>query len=153
MFIKNKGFTLIEVILSAMILVGLLVGLISLYIYCFDLQETARNTSIALNAARGKLEEIKNSDFDSIESAYDGAVFDLNELPGAKMRTEATPVGGSDLLLDLRVVVCWRQKGGRIIGEDTVNLNGQLDSGEDANVNNRLDSPVELVTSIAKKEL
>lgn len=148
---KNKGFTLIEVMICTGILITLFVSLISIYFYCFDMQENARNTSFVLNNARAKLEEIKNSNFDAIVTTYNGGVF-FTTLPSGAMRTEATVVVGSNgNLIDLRIVACWRQRAGRIIGEDR-DLDGQLDAGEDANGNGKLDSPVELNTSISKKE-
>jgi hypothetical protein len=52
-------------------------------------------------------------------------------------------VGETDLL-ELTVSVCWKQKG-RVIGEDK-DLDGVLDSGEDANGNGMIDSSVELKT-------
>lgn len=152
---KNKGFTLIEVMICAAILVGLLVGLISIYVYCFDLQETARNTSLALNAARARLEEIKNSAFKTIQPAYynngNGQMISLLPAFNGALRvtlpgTDRGYVWGSNQnLIDLRVVACWRQKGGRIVGTATLDGTG--------NFTNCTDSPVELVTSIANKGL
>ncbi|RKY38479.1 MAG: hypothetical protein DRP75_04445 [Candidatus Omnitrophota bacterium] len=148
---KERGITLIEVIFATTLLLALLAGLLSLVLYCSNLQETSRNISIALNEARAKIEEIKSTTFSQIVSDYNAKVFSLSSLPGpGVMRTEASYVSGSgNNLIDVRVVVCWKEKG-RVIGEDS-NLNGVLDAGEDSNGNGRLDSPVELSTSIANR--
>jgi len=56
---------------------------------------------------------------------------------------------GYDRLLEVILTVSWKQRDGRIIGED-LNLNGILDAGEDANSNGRLDSPSELRSLISE---
>lgn len=140
---KNNGFTLVEVMICAGILVGLFVGLISIYLYCFDLQETARNTSLALNAARARIEQIKTADFDDIED-FNGQIVQLAE-PVGVLRIGAEDVTGSNNnLIDIRVVACWRQKGGRIVGTAALDGNG--------NFTDCTDSPVELNTAISRKE-
>lgn len=142
---KKSGLTLIEIMIAMAILVGLSVGLLSVFVYCFDLQETSRNTTIALNGARAKIEEIRDSSFDAIIATYNGQISNLTT-PSGKMRTEASYVSGSSSnnLIDIRVVVCWRQKGGRIIGNATLDILG--------NMTDCTGSPVELVTSISKRQ-
>lgn len=52
---------------------------------------------------------------------------------------------------EARVIVCWRQRLGNIIGED-VNLNGVLDTGEDTGGKaGELDSPCELISAFVKR--
>lgn len=62
------------------------------------------------------------------------------------------PIPGSDNLKEARVVVCWKQRLGRIIGEDK-NLNGKYDTGEDmaGGYSSELDSPCELISAFAKR--
>ncbi len=48
-------------------------------------------------------------------------------------------------LAQITVSYCWRQKNGLFVGED-VDLDGNLDPGEDTNGNGIIDSPVQLVT-------
>jgi type II secretory pathway pseudopilin PulG len=161
---KGAGFTLAEVIISVAIITGVLVGLLSLSLYCLDLQETANNTTIALNEARKKIEDLKSQYFNSLIPAGQNSqeqILDLKtdlklKLEG-KMRVELEYAKNIDNtynrnLIDLRLLVCWKQRGGRVIGEDK-NLNGRLDTdtGEDQNGNEKLDSPVEIVTAISNK--
>lgn len=144
------GFTLVEVLVCMALLLGLFFGGMSIYVYCFELQETARNTNGALNDVRAKLEEIRNSNFDSIVTTYNAKVFNLSAING-KIRTEALFVTGSNNnLIDIRVVACWRQKGGRIIGEGKIDGAGVVFS--DLNGNGKIESLVELVTAISKKK-
>lgn len=164
--VKNKGFSLVEVMVCIAILASLFVGVISLNIYCLDLIETARNITIASNTARTQIEEIKNMGFDDIRSTYVAAAGGASQsvllnspvsVDGV-MRVEATDVNGSDQnLLDLRVVVCWRQRGGRIVGEDNgagggIALDGILNGTEDVNGDGELNSPVELTSAIMKRQ-
>ena len=68
---------------------------------------------------------------------------------GAEAVSRVTTVSTGDLYL-VTVSVCYRTKGGRVIGEDA-NLNGTLNTGEDKNGNYVLDSPIQLTTYVAKK--
>ncbi|MFP4472346.1 MAG: hypothetical protein ACLFPX_00555 [Candidatus Omnitrophota bacterium] len=51
---------------------------------------------------------------------------------------------------EVQVSVCWRNKNGRVYGEDA-NFNGVLDAGEDANGNGRVDSPASLISRVFKR--
>lgn len=147
---KSPGFTLVELMVATLILGVTLVGLLGSYISCLDLNDLSKNTSLAINIAQTKLEEIKNHDYALIKNDYDptnqGKPFDITGLTGKGVSyvDDTNP----NLLL-VTVTVCWRQQNRRIIGEDS-NLNGQLDSGEDKNLNNRLDSIAQVITYIAK---
>ncbi len=130
-------------------------GVMSVYICCFNFQENSRNTNIILNEARAKLEEIKNSKFDSIKTTYNAKVSDLSAIDiDGKIRTEVNNVLDTDDkamdLLDIRLVVCWRQKGGSIIGECKIDGFGNL-VFSDLNGNGKIESPMELVTAMSKK--
>lgn len=147
-----SGAFLIELMIAAAILIIVLVGYLQLSIYCFSLMETARGSSIAIGQAQDKLEEIRNTDFGEIASNYGpggtpGNIFSLTQLTG----TGVIYIDSiSPLLLEIEIVINWQEKGNRIIGEDT-NLNGSLDVGEDTNGNGKLDSPLSLVTLIARR--
>lgn len=131
---KSKGFTLVEVILSAAIMSGVLVGILSLFVYCFNLQETSRNKSSALFQMRGKLEELRSMDFDDLitfvalnytasnDIAFNGSQgYYYQEFPlesvgqAGVVRVEvAAPSENQDfndaVLLDLRAISGWKQK-------------------------------------------
>ncbi len=154
------GFTLLELLIAVAIAVVVLGSLLSLANYSLDLEDTNRNLAAAFNAARGKAEEIRNTSFDSIIATFNNQVFDPSGFTAgeAKGRVTAAIVTGSDNnLIDTRVAVCWRQRGGRIMGEDNGNgggtaLDGQLNGGEDANGNGLLDSPCVLNTAIRRTQ-
>lgn len=146
------GAFLIELMIAVAILVIVLVGYLQLSIYCFGLTETTRNLTVAITEVQGKLEEMRNHNFDSIVGDYSqggdpGNTFSLTQLDGmGVIYIDNT----NPELLEIEIFASWQEKGNRVIGEDA-NLNGILDSGEDNNGNGKLDSPVSLVTLIAKK--
>jgi hypothetical protein len=150
-FIDNrKGFTLIEVMLAAAFLIIVLGGLLATYISCFELISTSRNLTLAVNAARGKVEEIRDYSFNQIYSDYDNTTFTVNEMSAGNSRGVVYVDNTNPDLLQVIVSVCWRQRANRIIGED-LDLDGNLDTGEDTNPNNMIDSPAQLITLITAR--
>lgn len=98
--------------------------------------------------AQERLEEIRNHNFYRIYSDYDNTTFEVTGIEEAKGRVDVDNTDPD--LLKITVTICWKQVGGRIIGED-LNLDGDLDTGEDSNGNEQLDSPVQIVTLMAKR--
>ncbi len=164
--IKCKtGFTLAELMVASLVLVTILVGLLASFVTCLDLNETSRNLTTALDAAQQKLAEIREHSFGDACSYYngrsvddDGNPDDVDDMPPGESRrivyVYVDPGVNSCSTYNctcdydvLRIVisVCWRQKSGRIIGEDK-DLDGVLDLGEDKNGNNQIDSPAQIVT-------
>lgn len=141
--LKGAGFTLLELTLTAVILTGVLVALLGVAIYCFNLAETDYNTGIAYHSAREQAEAV----FSAVGSITAGNTTFIPANFEGIGRLEITEV--SPDVFQVRAVVCWRQRGRRIIGED-VNLNGALDGGEDSNDDGVLNSPCELITLMTK---
>ena len=141
-----RAFTLIEVMLGALILIVVMLSIIATYIICFELVYTSRNMTFAVNSAQMKMEEIKNHGFYNIFADYNNTTFDIDELPvGESMGIVYVDNTNPDLL-EVTISVCWRQRG-RIIGEDS-DLDGSLDLGEDLNGNGIIDSPAQLISLI-----
>ncbi|MBI4355343.1 MAG: hypothetical protein HY597_02680 [Candidatus Omnitrophica bacterium] len=140
---SNTGLTLFELIIALAIFVVSIGSLVVAQDGCLALAEGARNTTIGLNLAREKAEEIRAVAFGNVP-AYDGQTFTLAAW-GAPHRGVVRVVTTDPALLEIYISVSWRQRGNRVVGEDT-NLNGVPDAGEDANGNGRLDSPASLVT-------
>ncbi len=115
------------------------------YLRCMELTETAGNTSKAIEGEKSQMEEILATPFDQLVSTYNQTTFTINGLNG---------IGVIYIIDDsindfykIKIVFCWRQKNGRIIGEDK-NLNGSLDNGEDSNGNGQIDSIAVLETAV-----
>jgi len=117
----------------------------------FILADLARDITNANNAVRARIEEVKRADFTNLDS-FNGTTFDLSGFDAAESegRIEVRDVAGYTDYKEIRVVGCFMSRG-RIIGEDT-NFNGVLDlgQGEDADGDGVLDSPVEVITLVAK---
>lgn len=142
--LSNKGFTLPELMMSAMITVIAFMGILYTYARYLELDELSRNTGIALQTVQNKIEAIKNTDFEDIYTTFNNQTFTTTGING---RGVTTIDNSNDHLMLITVTFCWRQSNGRRMGEDT-NLNGVLNSGEDANSNSLLDSPVQLIAYI-----
>ncbi len=142
-----KGFALPEVLLATAIAAFAVCGILLMYIASMDLIRTSKNASMATSAAQGLIEEIRNTPFPDIVTNYNGLKFSVNNMPANSGIVYVDDTDPEFLLVT--VSVCWRQ-GDKIVGED-LNLNGDLDAGEDTNSNLRIDSTVELITQVVNR--
>ncbi|MBU1147969.1 MAG: prepilin-type N-terminal cleavage/methylation domain-containing protein [Candidatus Omnitrophica bacterium] len=150
MKMKNKGFTLLELMITAAILVIAITGLLALFTGLSSLNQNSKNITLAMIACQDKMEEIRDSDFSTLYVNYNGANFDPAGFPTADAEGAISINNTDPDLLEVCAAVSWRERSNRIIGED-VNLNGSLDGGEDLNGDNRLSSPAEIVTLIGER--
>ena len=146
---KKSGFTLLELMIAAGIIIVALVGLMSTYIACFDLNETTRDTNFALSMAQRILEEIRSTTFSSIASNYNGYNFTVSGMPANSSYGYVKVDSANSTFLNVTVGVCWKQKNSKVIGEcgDV----GGVFAFSDANGNSVLDSPVQLSTLMAQR--
>ena len=152
MRIKNSvtsltGFTLAELAIAAAIFAIAATGILSVFISSASLSESAGNITRMTNLAREEIEDtIKSTRFDNLVSYV--------KLPPAvpndtSLACYVTPHPAIANLRQVTVVVCYREKQNRVIGEDQ-NLNGILDGGEDLNGDGRLSSLVEITTFVSR---
>ena len=141
---SNKAFTLIELMVAAAILLVTLVGILLSYVRSLELAELSKNSSIAVNAVRSRMEQIRNTQFSQILATYNNVTFTAAGFNGLGI-SYVTAVNAD--LLQVTISFSWRQSNRRVIGEDK-DLDGVLDAGEDKNGNGILDSPVEIVSDI-----
>lgn len=144
---KSRAFTLIELMVAAVVFILAFVGILLSYLKCLELNEISKNSSLAVRATKGRLEEIRNKTFNQIKASYNNVPFTAAGLSGMGV----SYVDDTDPnLLKITVTFCWKQYSGLIVGEDK-NLNGQLNAGEDKNGNNLLDSPTTMVSYVYKR--
>lgn|SRR3989338_603852 len=148
----NRGFSLAELLVTVGILVTVIIILLQLFVYNSVLAELSGNMGYVLSDAQTNLEEIRNSDYSLITTNYasggtPGNTFNLSQGQG---RGVIYIDSSNASLLQVTVVFCWRNKDGRVIGEDT-DLDGILDAGEDLNSNGQIDSKAKFVMKIAKR--
>jgi hypothetical protein len=149
--INKNAFSLLELVIACAVLMFIVIGLIYTYIACFELNEFNRGLTLANNALQAQMESIRETPFDNLIS-LDGTTFTLNGFPvdSAIGVRDIYATAYSDLIY-VRLVACWRQNLGRIVGEDT-NLDGTLQQPEDVDSDNVLDSPAEIVTFLSRTE-
>jgi len=138
------GFTLVELLVSTLILMVVIVSLLVSYIRCLELTELSKNMASAINVSRSRMEQIKNTDFDQVATNYNNVSFTSANFNGRGV-SYITTVNPD--LVQVTITFCWRQTNGRIIGEDQ-DLDGLVSAGEDMNGNGILDSTVQLVNYI-----
>ncbi len=142
---ETGGFTLVELLIATLVMLEVFVAVVLGLVQGLAVNELSRDTALALSAARHRLAEIENAPFSQVHATYHNTTFTTPGLDGLG----TVRVDDSDpKLLVVSATVCWREKDGRVIGEDR-NLNGILLSDEDDNGNGVIDSPVQLTTLIS----
>jgi prepilin-type N-terminal cleavage/methylation domain-containing protein len=161
----KKGFSLVEIMVTVAVLGVVIIGLLKSFIYFSAHANTAEHLTLAMSKAQTKLEEMRGHNFDNILADYGpsgtpGNVFFLTRandgIDGSGVIYLTSLNSG---LLQVEIVVCWRNKDGRFIGEDNGGnnpakaLNGILDTaeGEDVDGNVKLSSGATIISMIAKR--
>ncbi|MFH1359536.1 MAG: hypothetical protein ABIJ41_00670 [Candidatus Omnitrophota bacterium] len=152
MMSAKKGFTLIEVLFTAGLLIAGIIGLMQVFIQSSRLSTMSANMTFVMSEAQTKLEEIRDHTFNLIATDYAqggalGNTFPLSKVNGTGVIY--LKALNADLL-EVKIVVSWRTDDNRLIGEDS-DLDGVLDEGEDQNGNGELDSVTMLATLISKR--
>jgi type II secretory pathway pseudopilin PulG len=142
-----NGFTLAELIVAAGIMAVVFAGILMSYVRCMELNEASQNKSMAVKAARSQMELIRNSNYNNLVANYHGVTFNVTGFVG-KGVSYVTVLDAKNTRVI--VSVSWRQKNGRVYGEDK-NLNGVLNAGEDKNSDSMLNSPVDITTRVFKR--
>ncbi|MDP8229618.1 MAG: prepilin-type N-terminal cleavage/methylation domain-containing protein, partial [Candidatus Gorgyraea atricola] len=72
---QKSGFTLLELVMAVAILVVAITGILAIFAKFIALNEDARSLTIALTSCQDKMEEIRNSNFDTVFANYDATSF------------------------------------------------------------------------------
>jgi hypothetical protein len=139
--------TIIELMIAVLLLLPLLTVVMQNFITCMHLNASAEGTSKAIWQERTLFATIEKTPFDDIYNTYNNKTFPLVGLNGY-MVTYVTQTDAD--LLTVHISAAWKDLRGRCNGED-VDVNGQIDAGEDKNGNGRLDSNVGFSTFIYDK--
>lgn len=67
---NNSGFTLIELMVAAFILVVGILSTLELFNYCSYLAEMSGNTNYAINQAQSKIDEMRAASFSTLTTSY-----------------------------------------------------------------------------------
>jgi len=148
MGLAKEGFTLVELAIGIAVFAIAACGVLPLYIYTSSIAESAGEVISVMNMAKAELENnILTANFDNL-SSYSVL---SNNLHGESTACEVVNYGGNADLKQVVIAISYRNKSGRVVGEDQ-NLNGQLDAGEDTNLDARLSSPCQIFTVIRREE-
>ncbi len=116
---RRKSFTLLELLLAAVILAVALSILLLEFLSCSLLGEASRNLTRATMHAQYVMEDIKNTTFSSIKANIESGYWDWdstditsNGLTPLRNESIDTSVSGTDLL-DITVNVSWDDRSGR----------------------------------------
>ena len=108
---KEEGFTLVEVLVTIVVVAVALMALLSVFIYGFNLLSRMKQTAIATQCAQEELENIRNLTFDEIIAL--GASFTNDSLPllesSSGVRTIEDSVGVD--IKKLTISVFWTYRG------------------------------------------
>jgi prepilin-type N-terminal cleavage/methylation domain-containing protein len=143
----TSGFTLAELAIATAIFAIAATGILSVFISSAAISESAGDITSMINLAREEIEDsIKGTQFDNLGNY--NKVF-----PNIPADTSlACYVSNHPAIANLKqatVVICYRGRSNRVIGEDS-NLNGVMDSGEDLDNNGRLSSLSEVTYFIGR---
>lgn len=123
--IRNKGFTLAELLLAAVILSFVLSGLLLLFTNCFLLNESSRNLSVATSHAEYIMEEIRSASFTGLEARINAAGANGWDLDTAQLQgvpysfstlsneSVSTAVFQSGNPLGVSVTLNWQDRGAK----------------------------------------
>jgi Tfp pilus assembly protein PilV len=144
---QRSGMTLMELLVSVLLLLPILTVVMQNFITCVHLNASAEGTSKAIWQERTTMSAIEKTPFFDIYNTYNNKKFALAGLNGYVV-TYVDQTAAD--LLTVRISATWKDRMGRYNGED-INYNGQLDAGEDKNNNGRLDSNIGFSTFIYNK--
>jgi len=114
---SKKSFTLSELLLAVVILAISLGAILLALVQCFLLNEANRNLTRALTHAEYVLEDIKNTNFETIKTKIENGDWDWDSSEVA--REGLTPLNNENIdtsvkgttLLDIEVTVTWKDRG------------------------------------------
>ena len=122
---KEEGFTLIEVLVTMMILSGVLTALLSCFIYGLNVISRMKQTAIATQVIQEQLEDIRDKTYDEVVSlgtSFDNTRLDqLSNTSGCEEASGGLTVEDSegDDIKKVTVTVQWTYRG-RAQREDLV---------------------------------
>ncbi|MFA5060362.1 MAG: hypothetical protein WC676_07030 [Candidatus Omnitrophota bacterium] len=155
---NKKSFTIIELLITIVVAVLVVTGVLMSLINSMVLDEHTAQLSIGMNIARAKIEEVlsRRSDFDNIVSVPSG-----NDQSGVKLTADGDGMVGAYRIIvrgvtgfaselkTVKVAVCWKGRGNRVVGDCRIVDDGTVEWISLADLNPK--SGCELETAIAKR--
>lgn len=114
-FNNKSAFTLAELLVAVFVLSIVITSFLSVMVVSSMLLSVSESQSLALGNAQSKMEEIRNVEFDSILSTYNGDTFTPGEPSGSSGSITVAEVGSDDAseLLKVDITISWQNRDGR----------------------------------------
>jgi len=106
----KRGFTLLEILIALVLFAAGVVAIVGLFSTGIIGSVDAENTTVAMNLAQARMEEIRNLDFDT--GIINEAKADVTDFPG--FQREVTVTEPETELKLVTVTVYWTLKGGEV---------------------------------------
>jgi len=106
---SRKGFTFLELMVAIAILLIILSGLLTTFVYCIVMNEANNNLVVAANDAQYVMEKIKSLDYDSINtSTLNSLTLYFNNLPNENLTNSyVTGTGPKEITINVN----WTERG------------------------------------------
>ncbi|MFZ5800941.1 MAG: type IV pilus modification PilV family protein [Candidatus Omnitrophota bacterium] len=133
MKLSNRGMNLLELIITVTVLIITLSGIILLFVTGSLLSESSRNLTIAISHAQIVMEDIADTPFSQVKIKINLGWWDRSApiigFPGLPILNnesiDTQLISGTDLL-DVKVIVTWRNRNGRQASTSLETLFGDL---------------------------
>ena len=115
--VHKQGFTMVELLVAISIFSIVAVYFFQVYVQTMFLAENTKNSFFALSEAHTKLEEIRNSTYESISSTYNNTSFSLTQPTGGSGAISVSSIGSqvAGNLLQIQITVTWQNKNQRSV--------------------------------------
>lgn len=153
--------TLVELLLGTALFVGGSGAMLLAMHQAARYGEYLSQRQLVMNVVQGRMEQLASTSLDVLLVSpalllTAGVSEPVPDLASGRLNIKVRGADPMNLtfpsLLDLHIAACWRTPDGRLITGEDANCNGLLDAGEDADVDQWMDAPVELSTRISRQE-
>lgn len=134
---RDRGMTLLEIVVAIGILAIGLVGLVSVIVHTTRHNATMRENLIAMRAAEKQIEEMQNTSFDLVFSTFNAPAKKTFDVTGLKSPIPSTKVGSIKFPTDAGGTQLLETATGAVMGGGSnldLNGNGSIDAGNIANL-------------------
>lgn len=109
---KLAGFTLVEVLVSVILVSAIALSVVPLFQKSITVNRTSKNKTLAVNAASEKIENLRRADFATGVVTANWTPLTTTLLKNAEIKVTVSPV--SPDLKKVEVSIRWNEGGGRI---------------------------------------
>ena len=105
----KRGFTLVEVLVTLVVVTGGMTALLMAFSYALSTSRNIEEEAAAINIANAKMEDIRNTTYQSIQNSTEDSSAIISGLTGYTVTTVTTKPANP---AQVSVTVSWAAKGG-----------------------------------------